>query len=308
MNFNQLENFIVLYQTQSITKASESLFMTRQALSLSLKSMEDELGVPLFIRVSNGLEPTREGEILYLYARDTIKAKEDVLFRIKSTRKNAALSLAFHVIFYSREQLRSIKEVCQRLTGFNPKIINISTSKEGLDLIQQGKADLAATYTPQSQKGVQCISVISPCDFLLVMNRNDPLTQKESVDFMSDLKEREIVFLSSGIMNRTRDDLRAQNATPIFLTPDRALLHESLETDNSVMIIQSQSRSVFLSENTTVRRLRNFPMDLGFFLLIREDSRSDALSQLIEFLTGEFQEKREAENQEADRLYHTGLS
>ena len=308
MNFNQLEYFIALYQTKSVTKAAKSLFMTRQALSLGLSAMEEELGVPLFIRMSTGLEPTKEGEILFRYACDALKTREEVVSQVQASHQNTALSLALHTILYSRSQLRSIKEACQRITGFNPKIIHISSNQEGLDLILQGKADLAVVYKPLSTKGVQCISVIDPSEHLLLMSTSDPLSRTESVDFLSDLKDREVIFLSSELMNSMSDSLRLQNATPILLSADRELLWESIETDKSVMVIPSQCRSVFLNKDTTVRRLTNYPIKTGVFLLARADSRSAAVNQLIEFFAGEFQEKREAENQLEDRLFHTGLS
>lgn len=308
MNFNQLEYFIALYQTRSVTKAAKSLFMTRQALSLGLSAMEEELGVPLFIRMSSGLEPTKEGEILFHYASEAIKARDEAVSQIQAARQNTALSLALHTILYSRSQLHSIKEACQQITGCNPKILHISSNQEGLDLILQGKADLAVVYKPLSTKGVQCISVIDPAEHLLLMSKTDPLRRTECVDFLSDLKDREVIFLSSELMNSVSDALRVQNASPVLLHADRELLWESIETDKAVMEIPAQCQSVFLNKDTTVRRLQNYPIKTGSYLLARADSRSAAVNQLIGFFAGEFQEKREAENQLEDRLFHTGLS
>ncbi|MBR3584757.1 MAG: LysR family transcriptional regulator [Oscillospiraceae bacterium] len=288
MNFNQLEYFIALYQTRSVTKAAKSLFMTRQALSLGLSALEEELGVPLFIRMSTGLEPTKEGEILFRYACDALKTREEVVSQVQAARQNTALSLALHTILYSRTQLRSIKEACQQITGCNPKILHISSNQEGLDLILQGKADLAVVYKPLSTKGVQCISVIDPSEHLLLMSTSDPLSRTKGVDFLSDLKDREVIFLSSELMNSLSDSLHLQNAAPILLSADRELLWESIETDKALMVIPAQCRSVFLNKDTTVRRLQNYPIKTGVFLLARADSRSAAVNQLIEFLPENF--------------------
>lgn len=303
-----LENFIALYQARSVTKAAESLYLSRQALSQSLKTMEKELGFPLFTRTNSGLVPTKEGEILYRYACEALKLKEEAFSQIQALRQKRVLSLALHVIYYSRTQLRSIKDACCRITGFNPEIINISTSREGLDLVLEGKADLAATYKPPDTAGVKCIRGITQREPLLLMKQSDPLSRLASVDFLSDLKDREVIFLSSEIMNSVSPSLQAQNATPSLLAGDRELLWESLETDGAVMIIQAQSRSVFLQKDITVRRLSNFPVKLGFYLLTGENQNSPALSQLTEYLTGEFQEQRESENKMNDHLFHTGLS
>lgn len=308
MTFNQLEYFVALYQAKSVTKAAKSLVMTRQALSLGLSAMEGELGVPLFLRMNNGLEPTAEAEFLFRYASEALKSRDEVISQIQAVHSNTALSLALHTIDYSRTQLHSIRDACQRITGFVPKLINISSSQEGLDLVMQGKADLSVVYKPFRLKGVQCTSVIDHSEHLLLMSSADPLSELEYVDFLSDLKDREVIFTFPEIMKSMCDYLYAQNATPILLHDDRELLRESIETDNAVMAFPAQLRGVFLNKVSTVRRLLNFPIETGLHLLTRVDTRSVPVNSLIEFLAGEFQEKREFENQLQDQLFHTGSS
>lgn len=55
INLQRMECFIKVYEELNITKASQQLFVTQQALSRTIKSLEDELGVTLFFRHSNGL-------------------------------------------------------------------------------------------------------------------------------------------------------------------------------------------------------------------------------------------------------------
>jgi DNA-binding transcriptional LysR family regulator len=51
MTLVQLRHLISLAQSGSFTKSAEALFLTQPALSRSIKSLEDELGQPLFDRV-----------------------------------------------------------------------------------------------------------------------------------------------------------------------------------------------------------------------------------------------------------------
>ncbi len=58
---NALLVFLVASRTQSFTKAAETLFVTRSAVSRQIKTLEDYLGKPLFERHKASLEMTEEG-------------------------------------------------------------------------------------------------------------------------------------------------------------------------------------------------------------------------------------------------------
>lgn len=60
----ELQFFIRLCRDKSIRKASQALFITPQGLSKAMKSLESELGVQLFTRSSEGIEPTAAGKLV----------------------------------------------------------------------------------------------------------------------------------------------------------------------------------------------------------------------------------------------------
>ena len=61
MNTEQMKYLIEVSQHNSMTAASEKLFMTSQALSIAIKKMEDELGFPLLNRSYKGVSLTEDG-------------------------------------------------------------------------------------------------------------------------------------------------------------------------------------------------------------------------------------------------------
>nr|WP_272903019.1 LysR family transcriptional regulator [Xenorhabdus sp. Sc-CR9] len=61
----ELANFIIVAKNKSINKATKELFITQSPISRSLKKLEFSLGVKLFVRKSQGLALTEEGEYLY---------------------------------------------------------------------------------------------------------------------------------------------------------------------------------------------------------------------------------------------------
>lgn len=64
MNTNQLEYLIEISKHKSMSAASEKLHMSPQALSMSIKKLEEELGFPLLIRSFKGITLTSDGEWL----------------------------------------------------------------------------------------------------------------------------------------------------------------------------------------------------------------------------------------------------
>lgn len=64
MTLKQLSYFYKIAETKNLTKAAELLNTTQPPLSYQLKTLEDELGVTLFVRDSRNLKITPEGKIL----------------------------------------------------------------------------------------------------------------------------------------------------------------------------------------------------------------------------------------------------
>ncbi len=68
MNSDQLEQFRVIAECGSLTKAAETLYISQPALSKTLKNLETELGCKLFYRGRHKLNITKEGRRLLEYA------------------------------------------------------------------------------------------------------------------------------------------------------------------------------------------------------------------------------------------------
>lgn len=64
LTLKQLEYFLAIAETGSITQAAEALHVSQPPLSLQLKSLEDEIGVQLFERTRKGLTITQSGRLL----------------------------------------------------------------------------------------------------------------------------------------------------------------------------------------------------------------------------------------------------
>lgn len=85
VNTVQLECFLAVAQYLNFSKAAESVSITQPAVSHQIGSLEDELGVKLFVRTSKSVSLTREG-IMFISDAEQI-LKNSRLSKIQAVRK-----------------------------------------------------------------------------------------------------------------------------------------------------------------------------------------------------------------------------
>ena len=90
MEIRQLRHFIAAAEAGNLRKASEQIHITPSALSLSLKNLEDKLGVKLLIRSRKGVEMTYVGEQFLDAAHSLLRQIGDMQAALLSTQDSPA--------------------------------------------------------------------------------------------------------------------------------------------------------------------------------------------------------------------------
>lgn len=137
----------------SFTKAGEELYLTQSAVSRQIKELEEQLGVPLFVRRHRALALTPEGQQFYAAAAQvlvTMRAATDSL-RSRKGRQTIAVTTT-----HSFAALWLIP----RLAGFtraHPEIdVRITADTRVQDLDRDG-LDVAVRHGPPSLAGPNAI-------------------------------------------------------------------------------------------------------------------------------------------------------
>ncbi len=82
-----LNEFIVLAETENYLQASETLFISQSSLSKHIKSLEDEIGVPLFDRSTRKVKLNEYGTTFLKYARQMLDVEYCLLRDIAEIRE-----------------------------------------------------------------------------------------------------------------------------------------------------------------------------------------------------------------------------
>ena len=73
MRFEQLECLLAVEETGSFVAAAQKLFLTQQAVSVSMKQLEQETGQQLFVKRKNKTTLTYHGEKLLEFSYRTLQ-------------------------------------------------------------------------------------------------------------------------------------------------------------------------------------------------------------------------------------------
>ncbi len=79
LNYHHLRYFWAIANSGSLTRAASQLHISQSALSAQLKALEDQLGHPLFDRVSKKLILTEAGRIALDYANTVFQAGDELV-------------------------------------------------------------------------------------------------------------------------------------------------------------------------------------------------------------------------------------
>ncbi len=264
-----LEYFLVLYRHRSVTKASEELFMTRQTLSGNIRALESELDTTLFLRSNKGLVPTESAEILFRYCEKLEALRRELLEELRQAGGGQPLRIGLHLMYYTGESLRWMKDLVRRLTGRAPVLVNMLNSRESRALLESRRADLVITHQPPEGSALRWEKLLDD-DAYAIMRADDPLAARECLDFTADFRGRSLIFPSEETMREVRGILADQDADFHVISSDRVLLKESILADRSIMIIPGSSIRNFLSEGMVTRPVTEFPVTNGIYIIYRE--------------------------------------
>ena len=136
--------FYTVVKYKNITKASQDLYISQPAVTMSIKKLESQLKMTLFIRTKRGVILTNEGSILYNYVKEALEILKIGENKISNLKKLDTGNIRIGIgTTLTKHFLIDYLEIFHKRY---PKItINIDTSitTEVLKSLENGKVDIA---------------------------------------------------------------------------------------------------------------------------------------------------------------------
>lgn len=155
MELYLLRAFVAVAGTGHLTRAAERLHVSQPAVSGQIKAIEEELGVRLFERTSNGMVLTRSGRELLGPAEKVISASEDLRRAARAIRGELAGRLRIGTL--SDPELIRVGEVLRRAVERHPLIeieLQHEISGAALEAVRDGTLDASYYFGDLSHPDV----------------------------------------------------------------------------------------------------------------------------------------------------------
>lgn len=171
--------FDEIYKRRSVTEAAEALDLGQPVVSVALSKLRHQFSDALFVRTSNGMEPTPFAVTLSSQVRRALDAVQSVLEHRndfdpqKSTKR-------FRICMADISQLVLLPPLWEKLRTLAPDIqIEIwpLTAETG-DLLSSGEVDFALGYMPQLVTSIYQ-KVLFEQNFVCLVGKNHPRIGKK---------------------------------------------------------------------------------------------------------------------------------
>lgn len=199
MDLHQLQEFITLAQVKNFLEASDILFMSQSTLSRHIKSLEDDLGVPLFRRTTRHVYLTKYGEMFLPYAHRISAQFEQFSDELATEKKEKDICLRIGTI-----PAMTVYDISSILSSFKKNFsqykMNIISSHTNntdlLELLRWGDCDLAFIREdfPEKNDDIQRLPLLSE-QMVAVVPKSHPFSSLHAIP-LTDLRHENIVTFS----------------------------------------------------------------------------------------------------------------
>ena len=151
MEIRNIKTFIKAAETGNFTKTAEELGYSQGTVTLQIKQLEDELGVPLFNRTGKRIELSEKGREFMNYAYSIVKTEAEARSAMEEKSEIKGM-LTVGMI----ESVASFyyKEIIEQFVKTYPEaklIVKIATTVELMDMLKKGMLDVIVIYDRQVQ-------------------------------------------------------------------------------------------------------------------------------------------------------------
>ncbi|WP_066304342.1 selenium metabolism-associated LysR family transcriptional regulator [Bacillus sp. FJAT-29814] len=203
MNLNKLDAFRLVVEKGSFSEAAAALNSSQPAVSLKIKSLEEDLGLTLLDRGTSGIQPTPAGTLVYQAAKEMTQRWRRLADDLHGFQDTLTGSLKIGASTIPGTYL--VPSLVREFRDHFPKVevsIEIHDSEDTVKRLLDQQVDAAIVgVKPASAK---LSSLLLTYDSLVLITPNHhPLLEKEEPDF-SQLHQYEFVVRESGSGTRRR--------------------------------------------------------------------------------------------------------
>ena len=198
MDSKMIETFLASADQGSFTRAGEILSLTPPNVMRQVNLLEEEVGVPLLIRNSKGVELTAAGKVFYRESQDLLR--QSSIAAARARRASAATKKAVRLGVSAMNPMQEFNRIWRcapRRDEFALSLINLPTDVNGAVSAEKGdfrETDAAFCSGPVIDHFAEIdYFPLSSYPLTCAVPAGHPLTQKEKI-LLPDLQGETLLF------------------------------------------------------------------------------------------------------------------
>ena len=205
MTLQQIKYALAIADIGSMNKAAEQLFISQPSLSSSIKELEKEIGINIFLRTGKGVTPTSEGEDFLIYARQVYQ-QYDILLQKYSEHKGLKRKFGVssqHYSFAVKAFVETVKkydtlnfEFAMRETRTADVITDVGSLRSEIGILYMDNFNRKVIEKMLADNDVDFIPLIN-CRAYVYMWKEHPLAKESSVS-LEQLKDYPCLSFEQG--------------------------------------------------------------------------------------------------------------
>ena len=276
MNLKQLEYFVKTAELLNFTRAAEKCFISQTAMTQQIRSLEETVGVPLFIRDKHHVELTAAGAVYLKEVRQILERSDHALrvARLAASGTKGELAIGYITGFGLSEAPRILRNFSTAYPDIRLTLVR-DTMSGLMDSLEKGECDISFTLTPSQFHSLYPNighRYLESYPLMAVLPREHPLAGRKTVSY-SDLKNERFIIMQPSA--RERDEM--EEILLIYnrggFMPEIAAFDREPET---ILLMILAGLGISIMPEYIVRHQHNHP-DLRLVPVIRPDGSMETL-------------------------------
>jgi LysR family transcriptional regulator, low CO2-responsive transcriptional regulator len=281
LSLRQLQVFDAVAETASFSAAAERLGITQPAVSMLMRQLETDAGVPLTLRQGRRLELTPAGAMLLRHARaivEQLRGAEDSLAGLASGRSgHLHLGVVSTANYFAPRLLMAFQ---RRMPGVSFKL-SVAHRDEILAMLKDHRIDVAIAGYPPSEADVQAETFARHPHYLVAAPGHRMAGQRRIA--WRELRDEPFIFREAGsATRRILEHLLLSQSLQVKVTIELAgneTVKQAVMAGMGISFLSAHAVQVELEAGRmTVLDVVDMPMWLDWCLLHRRDSQLGGLS------------------------------
>jgi DNA-binding transcriptional LysR family regulator len=207
MEIRQLRAFLAIADARTFTAAAKRIHYTQAALSMQIKQLEKEVGVPLFTRMPRRVVLTEAGEHLHERAQLIMREHDAALAELKELAgaEHGRLRVGSASGTVSSDALPPILKRLRRAHAHAEVLVTSGTSEELVGKILAGELDAAFVSLPVQGRNVET-ELLSQDQLVAIASPRHPLAAQRVISAFALAGEKLILGERGGNTRRLIDE------------------------------------------------------------------------------------------------------